>query len=306
MPFTALAVAVGGALITNALTDKNPGRDAANEIQAGNTSAIGGLNASLGTTEEQLSPFLDVGAPALDQLVQSSTPQGLDQRFSDIFNSDVAGGLIDRRRQIVQNQLSAGGLNRSGTALDEISRIPVDIGMQIESLLAGRSAGLAGIGQSAALNLGQFRQNNAGLVSNLTAGIGNANSQGRLLDSQVKKERVQNVVNAASFGISQTGGGGQGGGGGGGSNLAGLAGLAGQFFSDHRLKRNVKKVGDFKDLSVFAWDWIESAKGTIIEKCANIGFMSTQVRELYPEYISTYCGYDVIDYHSLLNKLEAV
>lgn len=221
----------------------------------------------------QFAPFGEAGAAALPSVVQASTAGGLAERLKEILETDIFGSLVEEQARSVEGQLSAGGLTRSGTALAEASSIPTDIALKIEALLAGRSQDLAFGAQGAGA---QTSANVASLLGQQGQNI----SSGILTDAQARAAGGQNLVNVATT-------------------------AAGIFFSDPALKENIEIVSTIGDLDLCQWDWIPETKGTMIEKYGTLGFMADEVKEKYPQHVSDFCGFMVIDYPSLLDELEA-
>ena len=215
---------------------------------------------------DQLQPFQEAGVSQLPGLTEGATVGGLDARLAEIFNSDTFGALVDDRTRGVQSQLAAGGLTRSGAGVESIANVGSELGLQLEQLLTGRSAGLAGQGLGA-----------AGGVANLFNQKGQNTSSGILADAQAK----------ADFG----------------SQVAQIAG--GIFFSDQRLKENIVELGRIGDLGLHEWDWIPQTKGTIIEGCPNIGFIAQEVKEKHPEFVGEESGWLFVDYEGLMAKMQS-
>jgi len=165
----------------------NAGRDAARakvkESRRGERRATGFLD-----------PFFQAGVGGLEQVQEGTTAGGLDERLGRIFDTESFGRLLEERTKAVQGQLSAGGLTRSGTALQEIANVPTQLGFDIENLLTQRSAGLAGAGLQAggalagqAIQGGQFR--------------GSAISSGIITDAQAQARSTQGLLNAVAGGL---------------------------------------------------------------------------------------------------------
>ena len=79
--------------------------------------------------------------------------------------------------------------------------------------------------------------------------------------------------------------------------------MIGGLFSDPRLKANLKKLGSIGGLSLYQWDWKPEFKGTLVDKCPTVGFLSTEVREIHPDLVMEYAGLDVVNYPELLARL---
>lgn len=256
------------------------GETAAGFETAANQQAIEEIRRQFDVTRGDILPFLEAGQRQIPALEQRATPGGLDQILGQIFNTDIFGSLVEERGRAVEGQLAAGGLTRSGTALAEAARVPTDIGLQIEQLLTGRSQALAGGGQSAASSLGQFGSQSAGGIANLLSQSGQSQASGLLADEQADAAGSQNFLNTAAT-------------------------VASIFFSDPSLKENIEEIADMGELKLYQWDWINAVKGTMIEKYSTIGFMADEVKEKFPQFVYNFCGFMVIDYGSLLKKLEA-
>ena len=214
---------------------------------------------------DTLDPFLQAGTGQLGALTQGASVGGLDERLRDIFSSDTFGGLFNQRKSAIQGQLSAGGLTRSGTAIEAAANLPSDLGLMIENLLFGRSQNLAGQGLGA-----------AGAVAPIFETLGDNASAGQLGDAQTRSNVGSSILKIAS----------------------------GIFFSDERLKENIEYVSTIGDMRVAEWDWRDSTKGTIIEDCPRVGFIAQDVQEKYPEFVRERSGWLVVDYNNLLDRLR--
>jgi len=280
MSFVADALGFGG-------RPNAAGRGAESQI-AFNQQGIDELRRQFGITQENIQPFVSAGQGQLAALQQGTTAGGLDQRLRELFNTDIFGGLVDERTRAVEGQLSAGGLTRSGTALQEAARIPTDIGLALERQLFGRSQNLAGAGQNAALGLGGLGAQSSGNIASILTGSGAASSQGILGDAVARAAQQQKKFDT----FSSIG------------SAALDAFTSFSFFSDPTLKKNVEEIGSIGNLKLYQWDWVEKTKGTLIEMCPDIGFMADEVKEKFPQYVSEFCGFLVINYPSLLDELE--
>lgn len=242
--------------------------------QAGSRAAAAqqaGKEQAIQTVREQLGPFAEAGLEQLPVLQEAATAEGLGSRLEEIFGGSAFQGLIDERTRGIQGQLAAGGLTRSGAGIQAAANVPTNLGFEIEQLLAGRQGGLfqSGLGAAQGIATG---------VGNLQAGIGADIGSGIVTDAQAKAAQQQQLL--------QTG-----------ATVA-------SFFSDPTLKENAEVIGEVGGLKIYQWDWIPQTVGTIIDKFPTIGFMANEVQEKFPEFVKTFLGFDVVDYHGLLNKLE--
>jgi len=286
------------------------GSDAASEIQKQAELSIADIKKQFGETSENIQPFIDAGIGGLGDLIQSATIPGLNERLGQIFNTDIFGQLAGERRSEVQGALSSAGLTRSGAAVEELGRIPSEIALFIENMLAGRTQNLVGGGQTSAFNLGNFGQNAQGQIAALRTGIGEGNAAGIVTDASQNALGLNNIGDILSslaplFASGSTGVPGLDPLGGGGGGISTALSIGSLFFSDPRLKKNVRVVGKIGKLDLYEWEWIAEAKGTIIELSGKMGFMADQVKRLFPHHVHEFGGYDLIDYGRVLTELEA-
>lgn len=202
--------------------------------------AIDEMKRQFGITQENIDPFIQAGTAALPQFAANTTVGGLDQQLGQIFGSENFQNLRDERTTALQGQLGAAGLTRSGTALQEAANVPTQLGFDIENLLSGRTSALTGLGQESALGLGGLGQQNSGAIAGLLQGQGQSQAQGILGAQQAKAGGFGNLLGLGSFlGGTDFG-----------QEVGGKinTGLSNLFFSDPRLKTNVREISKIKDL----------------------------------------------------------
>jgi len=261
------------------LGDKGAGGDAASMVAAANLQGINEIRQRFEQTSQDVQPFIGAGQQALPEVQRGAGIGGFGDRLAEIFSGGALDPLMEERTRAVQGGLSAGGLTRSGEGLRQLADIPAQLGFDIENLLFGRQQNLAQQGAGTALNLGSLGQGAAGNVANLFSNTGQARSSGSLLDAQTKAANIEQ-----------------------GGQMVGT--VLPLLFSDPNLKTNVEEIGEMNGLKVYEWDWIDEAEDTVVSTFPTIGFMADEVEEVYPEYIKEYGGYKVVDYVSLLNRLE--
>lgn len=259
--------------------DKNAGGDAAGLQAQANLQGIEEIKRQFGITQENVDPFIQAGQGALPDVQQGATAGGFGQRLQDIFSGGALDPLLEERTRAAQGQFAAGGLTRSGAGVRGVADISSQLGFDIEQLLFGRQQGLAGQGVNSALQLGSLGQGSAQGQANLFSNTGAARSSGSLLDAQTKAANIEQAGQVVGTVLPL-------------------------LFSDPNLKTNVEEIGEMNGLKVYQWDWVPESEGTIIEHFPKIGFMADEVEESYPEYIKEYGGFKVVDYTSLLNRLE--
>lgn len=252
--------------------------------------ALGELRNNLTQVGQDLQPFIGAGGQSIGRASNAATPRGLAYRLAEIMGGDVFRELSADRMRAAQGQLAAGGLTRSGAALNDVAAIGPELALAIEDQLFGRDAGLANTGLSATNSLTNTRNFTAGNVANTTLGIGqvkgqagvnaaNARAPGILTDAQSEAQGNQNLLNTATT-------------------------AAGIFFSDPALKVNAAPVGQVGDLTLYQWDWIPEAQETVVSDSMTLGFMADEVKQKYPQHVYPYCGFDVVDYANLIAELE--
>ena len=293
------------------------GASAAREANIIAQQGVEELRRQFGVTQETLDPFIQAGVGQLGTLQEASTVGGFGARLAEIFGSGALDPLIEERTRAAQLQLAAGGLTRSGTALEEISAIPQGLGFGLENLLFGRSQNLATAGQQAGLGLGKIGGQSAGNIANVFSQQGQNLFKGINADAQRQSDIFGDILGlvgtvggaalggpfGASLGASL--GSSLGGGGGGDSGIGfGLRNEQGTFFSDRNLKENIEKIGEIGPLSLYQWDWIPETKDMVISKFPTMGFVADEVKEHFPEFVKNICGFDCVNYRGVLDRIE--
>lgn len=178
------------------------GRDAAEQIAIANQRAQTQIEEKFKETQAAFEPFITAGTEGLERFQQGATPQGLDEQLGQIFGGDLFQQLAGERRREVQGQLGAAGLTRSGTALQEVGRIPSDIGLQLSELLSGKNQFLSGQGFGATTGLENARLGVGSNISNLITNTGQARSSGILTDAQSQAAGTTNLLRGLSTGLT--------------------------------------------------------------------------------------------------------
>jgi len=274
----------------------NAGSKAAKAIKEQNALAIQELRRQFDITQGNFQPFIEAGTEAIGQVQEGTTVEGLDARLGRIFGTESFQNLRAERERGVRGQLSAGGLTRSGAAVEEIAKVPTDLGLLLEQLLTGRSTNLAASGQDAVAGIGGLGAQASGNIAQLFSDIGRAQSSGIITDASSKTASLQGLLNLGGQTIGAAGAAG------------GFGALFSGFFSDPRLKVNVVKINqiilpDGNSLGLYKWDWIDT-DSEMINMCNPYGFLTTEVKEHFPQHVLEYGGFDAIDYELLIKDLE--
>lgn len=254
------------------------GASRANELSR---EGIEEIRKQLGITQGDVRPFIELGQRQIPGVERGTTAEGLDEILGEILGTESFQNLRDERTRTLQGHLSASGLTRSGTALEEIAEIPTDLAFQIEQLLSGRQQQILGGGQQAALGLGGLSLQGAANIGGIASGSANRLFEGIQGDAERRAAFFDSII-------------------GGGSRIGSASILA----SDPCLKMNVRPVGVIGKLVLYIWDWIPAISGTRVAKQPTLGFMANEVREYYPAHVHDFNGFDGVNYTSLLNQLE--
>jgi len=114
-------------------------------------------------------------------------------------------------------------------------------------------------------------------LAEMTSGIGMTQAQGIQGAAQAREIAGQNRSN----------------------NILGLAGSALKFFSDIRLKENIKHAGVRNGWQWYEWDWIHEAQDKLGLPEKGEGVLAHHVYEKCPEAIGTDRGFLTVDYDKL-------
>jgi len=276
--------------------------EAARISAASQREALEALREQLGMSREDFEPFLQAGGAALAGLTEGfqgprgATAAGLDANLAEIMSGESFQSLLGERQRGLQGQLAAGGLTRSGTALQESARLPTSLAFDIENQLFGRQTsqevariqGLQNLGQmglSAAAQTGGIGGGLTQSISQQLSGIGMTQAQGLTGAAQASAAGMLGASQAAAQGRQN------------------MLGLVASLFSDPRLKTNIEVVGKVGPLDLVTWDWIPELEDSFVKDFPTIGYLSTQVKEHYPQYVGEFGSYDTINYHALDEEL---
>lgn len=170
-----VGAAIGGGLgsIAGSIVGSKGSKKAAKASAAGQEAAAAEQRAALDRVNQYQQPYLDAGSPAINALmkVNSGDYSGFANSPDALFAQKYGGQAVDR------SAAARGNLN-SGNTL--IAQQQFGQGLASQQLGAYRNSLLAqaGIGQSAANNLGNATLGVAGNVGNALIGAGDARASG--------------------------------------------------------------------------------------------------------------------------------
>ena len=122
------------------------------------------------------------------------------------------------------------------------------------------------MGQSSAAQTGAAGLGTAGSVGSLLTQAGNAAAAGGIGAAQAQAQGLQ--------------------------NMAGLGMMAASFFSDRRVKKNIKLVGKYKDYNTYEYEYLWSPQ-------KYIGVMAQEVEEVNPDAVTEVNGIKMVNYGAL-------
>lgn len=303
-PFDVLGRRAADAAEQAASTQAQAAVQAAKIQAAAQEKGLEAMLEQLGITREAFAPFLEAGVGALPELQRGIQPQrgatagGLEDILSEIMGGGAFGGLVEERQRGIQGQLAAGGLTRSGRAVEEAAAIPTDLAFEIENMLFGRE-------QAGEISRIQGLQN---LVQTGLSAAGTSGGQGGTISTQIARQlggigetQAGGITGSAQALASGTLGAQQ-------AQAQGtqnLMSLAAMFFSDPRLKKNIKEIGKIGPLNLVEWEWIDELGDSFVKNFPTMGYLSTQVKEFFPEHVGEFGGYDTLDYPAINKELLA-
>ena len=219
---TWVAVAVGGAAVIGAVSQQQAAGRAARAQEAAAETAVGEQRRQFDVTQEQLDPFREAGAAALQQqrallgiaedipgrkrnFFSGATPgktaeQQQQEAFAAFAESPGQKFLRDQQEKaLLRNAATIGGLGGGNvrTALQQqaFGRAQTDFSNQFNRL-----AGLSGTGQTAATNIGQLGAQSAQNIGRLQQFGGQARASGILGQNQAFQQGLTGVVGGVAQG----------------------------------------------------------------------------------------------------------
>lgn len=210
-----------------------------------------------------LNPYVDSGTQNLGALNRINSGDFSSFQYSPDYQFALDSGV-----NAIEGSAAGQGSLQSGKSLKDLMRFGQGLGTQNFNNYAGRLQNMAQMGQNAASTQTGQNMRVAGMGANLAQGAGSS-----IADMHTQIGNAQAAGARAPF------------------NDALSAGGTIAMFSDRRLKTNIKKVGEEKGLNVYEFDYIWGEHAT--------GYMSDEVKELYPEAVFQNNGFDMVDYGAL-------
>lgn len=277
MPDPVTALVVGGSQVVGGMIQSSAASDAAGAQTAAAEAGIAEQRRQFDMVRELLKPYVEVGAPALQQQQALIGLQGQEAQQQAISALEQGAGFQARVRQgeeaLLQRASATGGL-RGGNIQAALAQFrPQMLQQEIETQY-GRLGGLTSLGQQSAAGVGTAGMQTGARVAGLYGDVGAA---------QAGKELAQGQAMAGLFNLPAQFLGMQYG------AKVGTPGF-GNIFSDRRLKRNITKIGTRPDgLGVYEFEYIWGGG-------RQIGLMAQEVQGVYPDAVGEAGGYLTVNY----------
>lgn len=173
-----------GIPIVGGLLEREGSKDAARASERGILAGIEENRRQYDQTRTDMLPWLEAGRGALGRL---NDPNAFTASPGYAFQREE--GTRD-----IGNSFAAQGGAQSGNALRRLAEFNSGLAAQDYGNWWNRQAGLAGVGQTSAQNLGSFGANTSGNVSNLLAQQGNARASGVAGSTNAVTGILQNLL----------------------------------------------------------------------------------------------------------------
>ena len=273
-------VKVGTLGLVSDVTGQEAAGKAAQQAAAGQATAAeqgtAEVRRQFDITQQQLAPFQQAGVSALEQqqaLIGLGGQEAQQQAFAGLEESRGQQFLRERgQKNLLRNAAAIGGIG-GGNVREALVQQGVGFAQQDIQNQFGRLGQIAGQGQAAATNVGQFGQQAAGQISQGIQGAAEARASG--------------ILGKTQAGAQATG------------QLLQLGGAAlGGFLSDSRLKDNVQKVGEVNGHSWYTWTWNEIGNKLGMFGEDN-GVIADEVQKTKPHLIGNRSGFLTVNYAGL-------
>lgn len=180
----------------------------------------------------------------------------------------IVGAQAEGEDAILRQASATGGL-RSGNVQEALADYTTQL--QNKALLESYNQQVSGLTGLAQL------PSNANQIAQQTSAVGQTLGQGVIAAGQAEQAGMGNLLNlglqAAPF-----------------------------LFSDRRLKKNVKKIGERDGFNLYEWEW-NKLGNAIGLKGKEVGHMADEVEFKLPNAVKVYAGYKTVDYDMVANNV---
>lgn len=217
-----------------------------------------------------MAPYVTAGTGALKGMQDLSGLSGVEAQraaIAGLEGSPQFQALTQQGENAMLQQAAATGGLRGGNIQGALAQFrPQMLSNLIEQQYA-RLGGIAGMGQASAAGQSAQGAQYAGNIANLMQQQGAAQAGGIMAQGGARRAAFGDLV-----------------------QLAGAAGGLKAAFSDIRLKKNIKRIGEhIKGIGIYSWEYIWGTKA--------IGVMVHEVEKIIPEAVSVHpSGFKMVDY----------
>lgn len=249
------------------------------------------------TAQEQLAGNL-ISQPFTDPAAFGETLQGITQPFEQLITRNINRDFEDffNAANAATSQAGAFGSTRQNELLGDVERARTEA---LSEALIAPALNLRQQGLNSLLGFG-------GLERNVALGQSSATPQGLQSVSSILSPLLGTSTSSGTGGFTTTadqgllGGAAQFGGlardvggfVGASGGIAGIASSIGSFFSDERLKKNIKKVGEKNGLNLYEYEYLWSPQKFI-------GYIAQEVEKLYPKAVKEVKGFKSVNYGAI-------
>jgi hypothetical protein len=230
---------------------------------------------------EMMAPYVAAGGEALagqQALAGLGGPAAQQQAIAQLQAGPQFQALTQQGEEAMLQQAAATGGLRGGNIQGALAQFRPQMLSQLIESQYGKLGGLTQLGQASAGMQASAGQQSAGNIANLLQQQGAATAGGQLAAGQARQQAFSNLM-----------------------GLGGTAASLGMAFSDRRLKDNLEKVGSYKGLDIYKWDWNDKALEIGVNDTP-IGFIAQEVADIYPHAVNMdeRTRYMMVDYEAIL------
>lgn len=225
----------------------------------------------LGTQEQQQAAFASFNESPGQQFLRSRGQKALLRNASaigGIGGGNVRSALVEQGTGFAQQDFA-----NQFSRLQQLSGQGLSAAQGIGAGALGTAQGIGSGAMNTAARQGQFGSQTAGNISNLLGQQSQARASGILGEQQVKSQFNQQLLQAGGAALGA--------------------------FSDKRLKSNIKKVGEFKGVNWYTWDWNELANKIGLSGKSS-GVIANEIEIIKPDLVTrNENGYLMVNYEGL-------
>lgn len=149
-------------------------------------------------TRKNLLPFYNTGIGHLRDVTRGASARGFGNSLAELLGGESISPIVGARYDALQDSAGAAGLNFNPQQAQEMARLNPEEALQMEGMLYGRQAGMAGQAQNMAGQLGGLGiQHGQDIASLLNQGA-QARSGGELGQAQAFNQGINSIIGLGS------------------------------------------------------------------------------------------------------------